>query len=59
MPTATGSRAVEFREQLSRRVMVADGAFGTMLYARGAFINRCLDEMNLYAHDIVRQIHHD
>src|SRR5690349_494418 len=59
MPTATGSRAVEFREQLSRRVMVADGAFGTMLYARGAFINRCFDEMNLSAPDIVRQIHQD
>ena len=59
MPTATSSRAVEFREQLSRRVMVADGAFGTMLYARGAFINRCFDEMNLSAPDIVRQIHQD
>src|SRR5690348_2825178 len=59
MPTATSSRALEFREQLSRRVMVADGALGTMLYARGAFINRCFDEMNLSAPDIVRQIHQD
>jgi homocysteine S-methyltransferase len=30
-----------------------------MLYARGAFINRCFDEMNLSAPDIVRQIHQD
>ena len=59
MPTATSSRSLEFREQLARRVMVADGALGTMLYARGAFINRCFDEMNLSAPDIVRQIHQD
>ena len=59
MPTATSSRSLEFREQLSRRVMVADGALGTMLYARGAFINRCFDEMNLSAPDIVRHIHQD
>jgi len=59
MPAASSSRALEFREQLSRRVIVADGALGTMLYARGAFINRCFDEMNLSAPDIVRQIHQD
>jgi homocysteine S-methyltransferase len=59
MPIATSSRSLEFREQLSRRVLVADGALGTMLYARGAFINRCFDEMNLSAPDIVRQIHQD
>lgn len=59
MQTAPTSRALEFREQLSRRVMVADGALGTMLYSRGAFINRCFDEMNLSAPDTVRQIHQD
>jgi homocysteine S-methyltransferase len=37
--------------------MVADGAMGTMLYARGVFINRCFDELNLSAPDMVRQIH--
>jgi homocysteine S-methyltransferase len=58
MPTLSG-RALEFREQLSRRIMVADGALGTMLYARGAFINRCFDEMNLSSPDLVRQIHQD
>src|SRR5690348_12905538 len=59
MPTAADSRALEFREQLSRRVIVGDGALGTMLYARGAFINRCFDEINLSAPDLVRQIHQD
>jgi methionine synthase I (cobalamin-dependent)/5,10-methylenetetrahydrofolate reductase len=58
MPTIS-SRALEFRDQLARRIMVGDGALGTMLYARGAFINRCFDEMNLSAPDLVRQIHQD
>src|SRR5215472_15618772 len=57
--TPVTSRAQEFREQLSRRVMVADGAMGTMLYAKGVFINRCYDELNVSAADMVRQIHQD
>src|SRR5882672_11255509 len=32
---------------------------GTMLYSRGVFINRCFDELNLSAPDLVRQIHQD
>ncbi|HWC98593.1 MAG TPA: bifunctional homocysteine S-methyltransferase/methylenetetrahydrofolate reductase [Candidatus Sulfopaludibacter sp.] len=57
MNTLTGSRAQEFRDQLTRRVMVADGAMGTMLYSRGVFINRCFDELNLSQPDLVKQIH--
>src|SRR5215470_14916131 len=53
------SRASEFRQQLSKRVIVADGAMGTMLYSRGIFINRCFDELNLSAPDMVRQIHQE
>src|SRR5437899_7439784 len=59
MSTATMSRASEFRQQLSQRVLVADGAMGTMLYARGVFINRCFDELNVSSPDMVRQIHQD
>src|SRR6516225_5811857 len=59
MPTASTSSAKEFREQLARRVLVADGAMGTMLYSRGVFINRCFDELNLSAPDMVRQIHQE
>src|SRR5450432_2674734 len=59
MNTATNTRAQEFRERLSLRVMVADGAMGTMLYSRGVFINRCFDELNLSSPDLVRQIHQD
>src|ERR1017187_8924027 len=59
MPTASTTRAEEFREQLARRAMVADGAMGTMLYSRGVFINRCFDELNLSTPDMIRQIHQE
>src|SRR5450759_4605220 len=59
MTTSSSIRAQEFRDQLASRVIVADGAMGTMLYSRGVFINRCFDELNLSAPDIVRQIHQE
>src|ERR1700681_194335 len=59
MTAAHSTRVLEFRDRLSRRVMVADGAMGTMLYARGVFINRCFDELNLSSPDMVRQIHQE
>jgi homocysteine S-methyltransferase len=39
------------------RVVVFDGAMGTMLYAKGVFINQCYDELNLRAPDLVRAVH--
>jgi len=59
MTTSLSTRAQEFRDQLAQRVIVADGAMGTMLYARGVFINRCFDELNLAQPDLVRQIHRE
>jgi homocysteine S-methyltransferase len=37
--------------------VLCDGAMGTMLYARGVFINRCYDELNLSQPDLIREIH--
>lgn len=57
-----GARPVT-REALRRRlvdpnaVVVFDGAMGTMLYARGVFINQCYDELSLRAPDLVRGVH--
>jgi methionine synthase I (cobalamin-dependent)/5,10-methylenetetrahydrofolate reductase len=56
---AVTNRALEFRERMSRRILVADGAMGTELYSGGVFINRCFDELSLSAPDLVRQIHRD
>jgi len=39
------------------QVILFDGAMGTMLYARGVFINQCYDELNLRAPDLVRDVH--
>ncbi len=54
---ALTSRAAQFRESLSERIFVADGAMGTMLYSRGVFINRCFDELNLTAPGMIAEIH--
>jgi len=39
--------------------VLCDGAMGTLLYAKGIFINRCYDELNLSQPDLIRGIHHD
>ena len=39
------------------RIVVFDGAMGTMLYSKGVFINQCYDELNLRAPDLVKEIH--
>ena len=47
-----------FRSLLDSDVIhVVDGAMGTMLYAKGVYINRCYDELNLSNPDLVREIH--
>jgi homocysteine S-methyltransferase len=57
--TNTNSRAAEFRQMLTHRAIVADGAMGTMLYARGIFINRCFDELNVTMPQMVKEIHQE
>jgi len=37
--------------------VLCDGAMGTMLYARGVFINRSYDELNLSQPEMVREVH--
>ena len=44
-------------ERLAEGVVVGDGAMGTMLYARGVFVNRSFDELNLSNPGLVRSIH--
>ncbi|MEJ7812128.1 MAG: bifunctional homocysteine S-methyltransferase/methylenetetrahydrofolate reductase [Gemmatimonadaceae bacterium] len=39
------------------RIVVFDGAMGTMLYAKGVFINQCYDELNVRAPDLIREVH--
>ena len=61
--TANGATRARPRAALVARlldpeqVIVFDGAMGTMLYARGVFINQCYDELVLRSPDLVREIH--
>jgi methionine synthase I (cobalamin-dependent)/5,10-methylenetetrahydrofolate reductase len=47
----------DFRHEIEKRVLVCDGAMGTMLYARGIFLNRSFDELNLTQPDLVAEVH--
>ncbi len=49
--------AASFIEAVKERVIVLDGAMGTMLYAKGVYINRCYDELNLGQPDTVQEVH--
>src|SRR4030088_44199 len=48
-----------FIEALADRVLVCDGAMGTMLYARGVFINKSFDALNVTQPDLVGEIHQE
>ncbi len=48
-----------FLEALEQRVLLADGALGTMLIARGLAPNGCIDAANLDSPELVRQLHED
>ena len=51
--------AEQLKEILSRKVLIADGAMGTMLYQHGVFLNSCFDEANLRRPELVKKIHKD
>jgi len=46
-----------FLNALDDRVLVCDGAMGTMLYAKGVFINRCFESLNQSQPDLVVDVH--
>ena len=49
----------KFAEIFASRPVLADGAMGTVLYARGIFINRCYDELNLSDPNLIRSVHEE
>ena len=48
-----------FTDIFANRPVLADGAMGTVLYARGVFINRCYDELNLSDPGMILSIHEE
>ena len=51
--------ASDFLTRLNSAPILCDGAMGTLLYAKGVFINRSYDELNLSQPDLVRAVHQD
>jgi methionine synthase I (cobalamin-dependent)/5,10-methylenetetrahydrofolate reductase len=49
----------DFAKDLHERILLADGAMGTMLYAKGLYINTCFDELNLIRAPLVQEIHEE
>jgi homocysteine S-methyltransferase len=45
-------------DRLKRSPVLCDGATGTLLYAKGIFINRCYDELNCSQPELIKDIHH-
>lgn len=48
-----------FTERLKTAPILCDGATGTLLYAKGIFINRCYDELNVSQPELIRELHHE
>ena len=46
-----------FIQRLEKRIIVCDGAMGTMLYAKGIPLSRCYDELNLIQPQLVKDVH--
>jgi homocysteine S-methyltransferase len=49
----------KFLEAIEDRVLVCDGAMGTMLYAKGVFINKSFDALNVTQPDLVAEVHQE
>lgn len=49
----------DFREVLDERIVLADGAMGTLLYTKGVFINTCFDELNLTRPSLIQEVHRE
>ncbi|MDT8423543.1 MAG: bifunctional homocysteine S-methyltransferase/methylenetetrahydrofolate reductase [Desulfuromonadales bacterium] len=52
-------RSSEFLERLNTRVIVGDGAMGTLLYSRGVSLDVNFEQLNLRDPQLVRRAHED
>src|ERR1700731_3838424 len=51
--------AADLLTRLKESAVLCDGATGTLLYAKGIFINRCYDELNVSQPELIRELHHE
>ncbi len=50
---------LDFLQKLDQQTLLADGAMGTMLNAKGLGFEKCFDELNLTNPAVVQEIHQD
>ena len=58
-PVFSPNMPADFLARIKQSPVLCDGAMGTLLYAKGIFINRSYDELNLSQPDLIRGIHHE
>src|SRR6185369_759960 len=51
--------AADLLARLKQSPVLCDGATGTLLYAKGIFINRCYEELNVSQPELIRGLHHE
>ncbi|MGB7984172.1 MAG: homocysteine S-methyltransferase family protein, partial [Terracidiphilus sp.] len=50
---------ISFADIFASRPLLADGAMGTVLYARGILIDRCYEELNLSDPGLILAVHEE
>src|SRR5512137_558594 len=59
-PSATEATMTDFLSLLKNASpLLADGAMGTLLHARGIPLERCFDELNLTRPEVVESVHRE
>src|ERR1051326_2721126 len=56
---ASDQQSNDLLARLKQGPVLCDGAMGTLLYAKGVFINKCYDELNLTQPDLICNIHQE
>jgi len=49
----------KFLDALNEKVILADGAMGTMLHGRGVGFDKCFDELNITSPAVVAEVHRE
>src|SRR5687768_4017561 len=58
-PTTSSTQRSAFLDALGTRVLLADGALGTVLQERGVPTDACLEQVNLTRPGLVRGLHRE
>ena len=57
--SCVNDRSRRFLEELGRRLIIGDGAMGTLLYSRGVRLDTNFECLNLHVPELIRQVHEE